>query len=217
MGSSNLYLDPIVVPMVSGSRILDVACGFGRWGCLLTTNAWESRYLSGKPLEIVGLDGHSDNVRLARRFNVYSEVIEGLIPPLPFPDGAFDTVLLIEIIEHLHKDDGMYLISEAKRVASERVILSTPNYPAYRDGHETMTGYNDLEAHRSYWSRHDLSGLGFRLYGAGWAKGGPRFQKVLHRIRLKKWYDSVLCSNLSSLSRSFPVFGDSTVAVWSRG
>lgn len=216
MGSSNLYLDPIVVPMVRGPRVLDVACGFGRWGVLLTTNAWEADTLSRARLDIVACEAFEENARLARSFNVYSEVVDTRVPPLPFEDEAFNTVLLLEIVEHLDKEAGEKLIAEAKRVASERVILSTPNYPAFRPGHETLTGFNELEAHRSYWSRRDLRSHDFKLYGAGWTAGPPLAQKVIRRLGLRRWYNSTARANLSSLSRSLPVCGDSIVALWTR-
>lgn len=217
MGSSNLYLDPIVVPMVRGPRVLDVACGFGRWGVLLTTNAWEAETSTHARLNIVACEAFSENARLASQFNVYSEIIQDRVPPLPFDDREFNTVLLLEIVEHLDKSEGIELINEAKRVAQERVIISTPNYPAFRPGHITMTGYNELEAHRSYWTRKELCDLGFEIYGAGWTRGSPLFQKLVHRLRIQDWYESVVRENLSSLSRSLPIFGDSIVGRWTRG
>ena len=131
MGSSPTFLDPVVIRFVQGPKILDVGCGFGRWGGLLTTNYWEtcSGDLTGQ-VEISGFDGYSPNVDLARRSGFYDEVRHIVFPPLPIPSDSFDTVLLIDVIEHLDEVRGMNLIEEAKRVAIKRIILSTPNWRA---------------------------------------------------------------------------------------
>jgi SAM-dependent methyltransferase len=131
MGSSPCMLDSVVIPLVLGPRILDVGCGFGRWGTLLTTNYWETyRPECGTRPSIKGCDGYLPSVELARRSGYYEEVTCAFFPPLPFLDDSFETVLLIDVIEHVDKNRGAVLIEEAKRVASRRIVLSTPNRPA---------------------------------------------------------------------------------------
>jgi SAM-dependent methyltransferase len=44
---------------------------------------------------------------------------------LPFPDRSFDTVLLFEVLEHLPDPDPV--IHEARRLARENVLITTPN------------------------------------------------------------------------------------------
>ena len=49
---------------------------------------------------------------------------------LPFADGRFDCVTLIELIEHISRNDALELFAEARRVLKPggRLILTTPNY-----------------------------------------------------------------------------------------
>jgi SAM-dependent methyltransferase len=217
MGSSPLVLDSVVIPFVQGPKILDVGCGFGRWGVLLTTNYWETcGGKSGERPEIVGCDGHLPNVEQSRKSNYYREVHHIHFPPLPFPDSSFDSVLLLDVIEHLNDNDGRKLINESERVAAQRVVLSTPNRSALRDAHTTLTGWNPLEAHLSYWPRNLLRNLGFRLYGAGWRAGGRYWRGLLRQTNLLCFYDEVMRPTFMSLSRFFPFFGENVVGIWEK-
>ena len=218
MGSSPSYLDPVIIPLIMGSHILDVGCGFGRWGCLCVANCWETpgyKEKAKKP-EIVGCDGHFPNVVMARQSGFYKEVHHILFPPLPFEDDCFDTVLLIDVIEHLELSQGKALIEAAKRVTADRLILSTPNFPSFREGHSTISGWNKYEAHCSYWPRSLLRSLGFRLYGAGWSPGGRYWSWLLRKLRLTHFYDSVARLSLMSLSRYMPFFSETVVGLWEK-
>lgn len=45
---------------------------------------------------------------------------------LPFIDKSFDTVLLIDVLEHI--EDPVSILEQAARIASRVVLLSVPNY-----------------------------------------------------------------------------------------
>jgi SAM-dependent methyltransferase len=217
MSSSPICLDSLVIPLVQGPKILDVGCGFGRWGYLCTTNYWETRDPeAGRIPEIVGIDGFLPNLRMIKNNGCYAQVIHSLVPPLPFKADAFDTVIVVEVIEHIPKAMGAELIAEAKRVARHRVIISTPNYPAFRPGLNTMTGFNELEAHVSYWSRRQLRQLGFSLYGAGWNPNVRYWPSVVQRLRTLRLYSSWLQIGLGSLGFWFPFLAENVVGVWNR-
>lgn len=217
MGSSPSALDPVVLPHVEGPRILDVACGFGRWGFLCVANSWETqRHQEGRRPFIVGCDGYLPNVELARSNGCYAECIHARFPPLPFADRSFDTVLLLEIVEHLPEAQALELIDAAKRIAKRKVIVSTPNYPAFRGGHETLTGYNELDAHLCYISRRQLKRLGFTVYGSG-ARHLPRIPRgLLRRLGLLEWYQHRVRHAIGGLAALMPFLGDNVVGVWAR-
>lgn len=217
MGGSSVSLDAVVIPLVEGPRILDVGCGFGRWGYLCMTNYWEthSPVPAGRP-ETVGIDGYLPNVEMAGANGCYRECIHASFPPLPFEDSSFDTVLMVELIEHLQDDRGLELIAEAKRVARRRVVISTPNFPDFRLAHPTITGLNELDGHLSYWSRSRLRKLGFQIYGTGWIRGSRYLRGGLRRVGLLSWFDGRLRPALSSLSLAMPVAAENTVGLWTK-
>jgi SAM-dependent methyltransferase len=216
VGGSPTYLDPIVIALIQGPRILDVGCGFGKWGYLCTTNYWETHNPMPPPTKpvIIGCDGYLPNVEISKRNGVYSNVLRVNFPPLPFDNLSFDTVLILDVLEHIQEEKALKLIEEAKRIARYRVIISTPNFPNFRKPHMTITGFNDLEAHISFWSRRRLRQLGFTLYGGGWRPGSRYWRGFLRRLGILKFYDKKLRLGLSSLSLWLPYFAENVVGVW---
>jgi ubiquinone/menaquinone biosynthesis C-methylase UbiE len=61
--------------------------------------------------------------------------VQGDALHLPFADGAFDTVLLPEVLEHLH--EPVAALAEAARVARRRVVASLPLGPDSDPTHVT--------------------------------------------------------------------------------
>jgi hypothetical protein len=120
----------------------------------------------------------------------------------------------MEIVEHLPEAQALELIAAAKRIARRKVIVSTPNYECLRPGHETITGYNELDAHLCYISRRRLRKLGFRVYGVG-TRPLPRVLRgALRRLGLLDWYQHRARHALGGLGAIFPVLGDNVVGVW---
>jgi len=145
MSSSWSYLDPVVLPLLKGTSVLDAGCGMGRWGALIESNYWEAKLPRAPAVD--GFDVFAPNVEHCRARGVYRRVWEHRMPePL---EGSWDTVLAVEILEHLPQQDVAPALAAFEAAARERVIVSTPNGPAYRDGHDTPTGFNSYEAHIS--------------------------------------------------------------------
>ncbi len=167
VGYAPLEFDALVLPLVRGRTVLDLGCGFGHWGHLLRTH-----YYSEDPSRaavITGVDAHAPNIAFCERTNIYDrlEVADAVTYLSRQPDRTFDTILAVELLEHLPRPDGERLLGESRRVASQAVIITTPNGPAYRPGHVTMTGFNPHEHHVSAWTAAELRGFGFTVRGVG--------------------------------------------------
>ncbi|GAB1539863.1 hypothetical protein NUACC21_25310 [Scytonema sp. NUACC21] len=163
MSSSPVCLDPIVVPLIRGKTVLDVGCGLGRWGNLIQSNFWEAQL--DKPPLVDGIDAFQANVEYCSQQKCYRNVWYQVLPsPL---EGKWDTVLACEIIEHIEQETVEDFLNILENAAKKRVIISTPNYPSFREGADTVVGFNDFEAHLSYVSRNDFRRRGYKVVGRG--------------------------------------------------
>jgi SAM-dependent methyltransferase len=97
----------------AGRSVLDLGCGLGGY----------SRMLADRGFDVVAFDVVPEYVERARSLGVRADLYNG--ERLPMPDNAVDTVVLIEVIEHL--EDPARVLREARRVARERVLVTTPN------------------------------------------------------------------------------------------
>ena len=77
-------------------------------------------------------------------------VVMGEITSLPFPDGSFDLVCALDIVEHV--DDGDGALAELARVArpGAALLISTPLHAAY------WTAFDDFVGHKRRYEPPDL-------------------------------------------------------------
>lgn len=94
------------------ARTLDVACG----------TAFLTQHLRG---EIVGLDQSSSMVEIARERVPDASFVLGDALDLRFPDGSFDRLFASYFYCHLEEEDRRRFLDEARRVASELVIVAS--------------------------------------------------------------------------------------------
>lgn len=111
-----------------GARVLEVGCGYGRNLVALTTVP--HALLAGCDVSVAEL--HKARARLAG--NAVPDDAVGLVaqPPaaLPFRDGAFDLVVLWQVLEHvIGRDAKRALLAESVRVLAPggHLLVETPN------------------------------------------------------------------------------------------
>jgi SAM-dependent methyltransferase len=202
MSSSPSYLDPVVLPLIVGDSVLDVGCGYGRWCHLIQSNYWEGNPKAAQPPASDGFDALEPNVDFCKAGNCYRRVWQQQLPsPL---EGSWDTVLAVEVIEHISQFEEVVELLEG--VAKRRIIFTTPNWPFFRNGHGTMLGFNEFEAHVSYVPREFFKDRGYQLRGAGWGCPTSRFVKATKKRLGAK------ARLFSGLPGVFPSLGESLVA-----
>jgi ubiquinone/menaquinone biosynthesis C-methylase UbiE len=96
----------------AGSEILDIGCGIG-------VNSIE---LNKRGFRCVGIETDEMLVEAAKKnIEAYHMKAEGL----HFADKCFDTVIMVEVLEHIENPEAA--LSEIKRVTRKNLILSVPN------------------------------------------------------------------------------------------
>lgn len=126
-----------LVELVAGlARVptLDVACGTG----------FLTRHLGG---EVTALDQSAAMLEVARGRLPRAQVVQADVPPLPFADASFGRVFTSHFYGHLGEALRAELVAEARRVASELVVIDAGG----RDDEQLQERVlNDGSRHRVY-------------------------------------------------------------------
>lgn len=119
-------------------RVLDAGCGTG---ALLD-------HLQTRPgVEVFGLDFSGQALAYTRQRG-HLHLVQGDLTRLPFPDGTFDVVTALDVVEHIREDEGA--LREVNRVLRPGGVLLV-SVPAFR----------------FLWGPHDTALQHFRRYTAG--------------------------------------------------
>ena len=132
--------------------VLDAGCGEG----------FVTRFLreQNASWSLTGVDVSAAAIRYARRRpGRRVQYVVGDLYDLPFADGAFDTVLCSEVLEHL--DRPAEALVELRRVADRAVVLSVPREPYFRwiNGLGRALGLSPDPGHVNFWNER-----GFRRF-----------------------------------------------------
>lgn len=142
------YLD-----LHDGERVLDAGCGMGFY--LLAMSRL-------RRLHLTGLDGEPMRLNQARQVGIPATLVEGDLHHLPFPDAAFDKILLSEVLEHVSDDHRV--LRELYRVLAPggTLALSVPHasFPPIWDPISWVRGRLGMKPIRSgpivgIWANHE--------------------------------------------------------------
>jgi hypothetical protein len=137
--------------LVDSKNVLEVGCG-------KTPNM---KWLGVE--NSVGLDGFQPYVEEARKFGLHADVVLGDVRDLQryFKPGQFDTVVALDLIEHLTKEDGLRLMRSMEEVSARKIIFYTPS--GFVPQHTFDN--NQLQEHLSGWEAEEMKGYGYRVVG----------------------------------------------------
>jgi SAM-dependent methyltransferase len=103
-------VEQFVASLPSG-RVLDIGCGTGSL----------TRFLRGS---VTAVDQSSEMLELARPRAPGVEFVRAEVPPLPFPNGAFDLAFSSHLYSHIDAvAERAEFVAEALRVARTLVVL----------------------------------------------------------------------------------------------
>jgi SAM-dependent methyltransferase len=143
--------------------ILDIGCGKGEPMKFVNRR---KRYFS------VGIDAFGPYLEKCKKAGYHSDFILGDIRKLPFRKKSFDVVLIMEVLEHLDRPDGIALLQCAQDLARKQVIITTPLGKYEQNSYDS----NPHQEHKYIWSSREIKKLGYKikllgLRGIGGEKG----------------------------------------------
>jgi SAM-dependent methyltransferase len=114
-------------------RLLDIGCGFGGLSALT------GHYTGAE--EICGVDIDERVIEEARSKGVSVQLVDAGTEALPYPDGHFDLVMTLGMMDYLITFDAM--IREMNRVLSPggRVLVALPNLGSWHNRLVLLRGY----------------------------------------------------------------------------
>jgi len=99
-------VDELFSSLPKGAAILDVGCGTGE----------HLKRALGHGLKAAGVEPAPAMLSVARRDVPQARLEDGVATRLPFGDGEFDAVIMIEVLRYLDLPDIELALSEARRV-----------------------------------------------------------------------------------------------------
>lgn len=115
------------VKLMPQGTALDIGCGDG----LLL------KLLKEKGIQAEGVDISPEGVAKCMAAGFVAKV-HSVDEPLPYADGSFDTVILLDILEHVYDPEAV--LADAARVARKTVIVSVPNFSSVPARMQTLLG-----------------------------------------------------------------------------
>lgn len=138
-------------------KLLDIGVGFGKYGFLAREflELWDGREkYDDWTVQIDGIEAYEEYITDLQK-KVYSRIYIGTAQDiLPTLKDRYDLILLIDVLEHLERNQALELIKTCLDV-SRNLALSTPKEWIPQ---EDAFG-NDFETHRSHWTKSDLKGF----------------------------------------------------------
>ncbi len=166
MASSFIDQTPAIIHILQKlqpKKILDVGKGFGKYGFLLheylgidnTKKIDPAKSLKEQSSIVVDAVEIDPDLMLPHLSHIYNKVYFGDILQLYTQLPSYDLVLMIDIIEHINKNEALVLVKQLLQRGS-KIIIATPRNFFRQDLYES-----EFENHVSHWSVKDFKKLGF--------------------------------------------------------
>ncbi len=118
-GPPSAAADPLAVQLIRrylrrDERIIDVGCGIGAYGRVLTPDGYDW----------TGCEVRTDFCDVVSALGLRSIPVDG--ERLPLADASYDAAICIEVLEHI--DDYIGFVAEVRRVVKRRALFSVPSF-----------------------------------------------------------------------------------------
>lgn len=158
--------------------ILDVGCGDG----FVAKVTWMNR----KGKIDVGIDLSEDEIKIAKKRNIYKKCLVGNVYNLPFKNESFQTVFSNSVVEHI--PDLNQALSEMSRVLKKNgqfvITVPTPYLTKYLFGYQFFAAYKLYGLAKLYGKFFNFMFKHYNLYTH------KQWEKILkkHSLKLRSHY-----------------------------
>jgi hypothetical protein len=142
-----------LVQQLQPRSVLDIGCGFGKYGVLLREylDVWNERLEADSwQVRLEGIDAFAPYHNPIWDF-IYQKVHIGeaqkLLPQLE----EFDVILIADVIEHLERDVAIELVKYSLEKAKFLIVSTPKEFYLQQDAND-----NPYEIHRILWTRADF-------------------------------------------------------------
>jgi len=195
-----LAVDPEILGLRPGDRLLDVGCGTGRH--TLEASRWDCR-IAAADLSLLDLLKTRYLLEIMRRRAEVRAGVDFMVADgfhLPFPDAYFDRVMCTETLEHVR--DDLALVREMARVLRPggALAVSVPDYYSESMLWKLSSRYRSIPGgHLRIYSRQGVLGL--------LREGGVRPYAVRFRHSLESVYWLLAVLSGDDLAQPGPLLG----------
>ena len=152
------FPDPITTVVkaleaLAPASVLDIGCGFGKYGllCREYLDVWWLRYRRQDWRVRIDAVEAFEAYLTPVHWYVYNEIYIGDVRELVEELPSYNLVLMMDVIEHLEKEEGMELLESLKKKCGN-ILLSTPAIPI-----TARSGLgNPYQEHKSFWEIRDF-------------------------------------------------------------
>ena len=138
-----------IIRTVNPQKLLDIGIGFGKYGFLAREylELWDGRDKYDEWARTIdGIEVFENYITDLQR-SIYDDIFIGnAIYLLPKLTKRYNLVLLIDVLEHFDKVDGINLLQKCM-VRSDNILISVPN----DIGNQKVAFGNVYETHRFQW------------------------------------------------------------------
>lgn len=155
---------------VQPQSVLDVGCGFGKWGylCREYLDVFPGRpYKHQWTTRIDAIEFFEPYIMDHQRF-LYSNIMIGDVRDLCKEIDNYDLIIAGDVIEHMFKDEAEAVVETLYAKANKLLMVNIPIGPGWI--HPEEYG-NPAELHRSEWYLEDFNPFGSEFWKFGLASG----------------------------------------------
>lgn len=114
----------------------------------------------------VGVEAYKPYYEESVSKNLHTKCLNKQIGDVDFDANSFDAVMMIGVLEHLAKEEGLKTLAKCEKWAKKKVIIATPN--GFLPQHAIDD--NEHQCHLSGWDVIEYKKMGYKVYGMSGAK-----------------------------------------------